>query len=36
VRAAYVLQNKGYENLKVLRGGMLAWETENLLEAVDV
>jgi SulP family sulfate permease len=36
VRAAHVLQNKGYENLKVLRGGMLAWETENLLEAVDV
>jgi SulP family sulfate permease len=35
VRAAYVLQNKGFENIKVLRGGMLAWENEKLLEAVD-
>ncbi len=33
-RATYLLQNKGY-NVRVLRGGMLAWESAGLLEAID-
>jgi SulP family sulfate permease len=35
-RAAYLLHSKGYDNVAVLRGGMLAWETAGLLEAVDL
>jgi rhodanese-related sulfurtransferase len=35
-RATYFLQNKGYKNVRVLRGGMLAWEQAGLLEAVDL
>lgn len=35
VRAACLLQGKGYNNTVILRGGMLAWETAGLLEAVD-
>jgi SulP family sulfate permease len=34
-RATYLLHNKGYQNVRVLRGGMLAWEAAELLEAVD-
>ena len=34
-RAACTLRNQGHENVAVLRGGLLAWETANLLEAVD-
>ncbi len=34
-RAAYVLQNKGYQNVCVLRGGILAWQAAGLLEAVE-
>jgi SulP family sulfate permease len=34
-RAAFVLQNKGYEKLQVLEGGILAWETAGLLEATE-
>ena len=36
VRAAYVLQNKGYHRVSVLQGGILAWETAGLLEAVEL
>jgi SulP family sulfate permease len=35
MRAAHMLRSRGYDNVAVLRGGMLAWETANLLEAVD-
>jgi SulP family sulfate permease len=34
-RAAYMLRNRGYESVVVLRGGMLAWEAAGLLEALD-
>ncbi|MGC9333584.1 MAG: SulP family inorganic anion transporter [Anaerolineae bacterium] len=34
-RAAYLVQNQGYEEVAVLQGGMLAWEAANLLTAVD-
>ena len=34
-RAAYLVQNQGYEQVAVLQGGMLAWEAANLLAAVD-
>jgi SulP family sulfate permease len=34
-RAVYMLHDKGYRNVAVLRGGMLAWEAAGLLEAVD-
>jgi SulP family sulfate permease len=34
-RATYALSNQGYTNLQILHGGMLAWETAGLLEAVD-
>jgi sulfate permease, SulP family len=35
-RAAYVLRNRGYDNVSVLEGGVQAWEADGLLEAVDV
>ena len=35
VRAAYVLKQKGYQNIRILQGGILAWEAAGLLEAVD-
>lgn len=35
IRAAYLVQNLGYEEVAVLRGGMLAWEAANFLAAVD-
>lgn len=34
-RAAVALQQAGYANISVLQGGMLAWEAETLLEAVE-
>lgn len=34
-RAAYSLQKKGFANVTTLQGGMLAWESAGLLEAVD-
>jgi SulP family sulfate permease len=34
-RAVNILHNKGYEDMAVLRGGMLAWEAAGLLEAID-
>ncbi len=34
-RAAYMLHERGYENVSVLQGGMLAWEAAGLLEAID-
>jgi SulP family sulfate permease len=34
-RAADMLSRKGFENLRVLRGGMLSWESANLLEAIE-
>lgn len=36
MRAAYVLQNKGYDNVRFLQGGMIAWETNGLLAAIDI
>ena len=35
MRAAAVLHERGYRNLVLLQGGMLAWEADNLLEALD-
>ncbi len=35
-RAAHVLQSAGFRHIRVLRGGMLAWEDANLLEAVEI
>lgn len=34
-RAATALQNTGCKNILVMTGGMLAWESEGLLEAID-
>lgn len=34
-RAAALLRHNGYDNTQVMRGGMLAWEAANLLEAVE-
>jgi SulP family sulfate permease len=34
-RAAFLVQNRGYGDVAVLQGGMLAWEAANLLAAVD-
>jgi SulP family sulfate permease len=34
-RAAYAVQNQGFEEVAVLEGGMAAWEAANLLAAVD-
>jgi SulP family sulfate permease len=34
-RAAYILHQMGIVNVVILEGGMLAWEAEGLLEAVD-
>jgi sulfate permease, SulP family len=34
-RAAAILRAHGFDDIAVLRGGMLAWEAANLLEAVD-
>lgn len=34
-RIAYLYQNQGYKNLRVLRGGMSAWEAAGLFEAVE-
>jgi len=34
-RAAAVLRRRGFDNVRVLRSGLQAWEQENLLEAVE-
>jgi SulP family sulfate permease len=34
-RATALLRERGYSNVRVLRGGMIAWERERLLEAVE-
>lgn len=34
-RAAAALRAQGYEDIAIVRGGMLGWEAANLLEAVD-
>jgi SulP family sulfate permease len=34
-RATHLLQTKGYQNVRMLQGGMLAWEAARLLEAID-
>jgi SulP family sulfate permease len=34
-RATYALSRQGYKNVRVLQGGMLAWETAGLLQAID-
>jgi SulP family sulfate permease len=36
IRAAYLLQQEGYKNVHVLRGGILAWEAAELLEATEL
>jgi SulP family sulfate permease len=35
-RVTHSLQRKGYQNVRVLRGGMLAWEAAGLLQAVEL
>ncbi len=35
-RAAYALQKRGFEQVRVLKGGILAWETAELLEAIEL
>ncbi|MGD9093184.1 MAG: rhodanese-like domain-containing protein, partial [Anaerolineales bacterium] len=35
-RVAGMLVDQGYENIRILKGGMLVWEAANLLEAVDL
>ncbi|MBK8984801.1 MAG: STAS domain-containing protein [Chloroflexi bacterium] len=35
-RAAYALQQRGFNNVQVLEGGMVAWEAAGLLEAVEL
>jgi SulP family sulfate permease len=35
-RVACVLTERGYNNVIILKGGMLNWEATNLLEAIDV
>lgn len=35
LRAAYKLQNDGYQNIAVLQGGLLAWRAAHLLEAIE-
>ncbi|MFQ5343789.1 MAG: SulP family inorganic anion transporter, partial [Anaerolineae bacterium] len=34
-RAASALNDRGYDNVVILRGGMLAWEAAGLLEAIE-
>ena len=34
-RATYLLTNQGYTNIRVLRGGMIAWDAANLIRAID-
>jgi SulP family sulfate permease len=35
-RASFMLRRKSYTNIRVLEGGMIAWENAGLLEAVGV
>jgi SulP family sulfate permease len=34
-RAALALKQKGYKNVSIVEGGMLAWRSQNLLEAIE-
>ncbi|MFQ5614373.1 MAG: SulP family inorganic anion transporter, partial [Anaerolineae bacterium] len=34
-RATYMLQTRGYTNVSMMQGGMLAWERAGLLEAIE-
>jgi SulP family sulfate permease len=34
-RATYTLSRQGFDNLRVLQGGMVAWEAAGLLEAIE-
>jgi SulP family sulfate permease len=34
-RATALLRDRGYDNVRVLEGGMIAWENEQLLEAIE-
>jgi SulP family sulfate permease len=34
-RAISILQKKGFDNIRILEGGMVAWENAGLLEAID-
>ncbi|NTU85325.1 MAG: rhodanese-like domain-containing protein, partial [Chloroflexales bacterium] len=34
-RAAAVLASQGYDGMRILAGGMLTWEAQNLLTAID-
>jgi SulP family sulfate permease len=36
IRAACALKNRGYQNLFLLEGGMVAWEAAGYLEAIDL
>jgi SulP family sulfate permease len=36
LRAAQVLQKKGCLHVSILQGGMVAWETAGLLEAIEL
>lgn len=35
-RAIYLLTKRGFTNLRILEGGMVAWENAELLDAVDI
>jgi SulP family sulfate permease len=35
-RAAQILQDRGYSNVMIVQGGMLAWKNAGLLEAVEI
>jgi rhodanese-related sulfurtransferase len=35
-RAASILHNRGYDNIAILEGGLVAWEATGLLEAVEL
>jgi SulP family sulfate permease len=34
-RATYLLNQQGFDNIRVVKGGMLAWEAAGLIEAVE-
>ena len=35
-RAASILHSRGYDNIAILEGGLMAWEAAGLLEAVEL
>ena len=34
-RAAYALSKQSFDNIRIFHGGMIAWESAGLLEAID-